>query len=117
MSQARPEVIEQIRRYGFNEPLPGPSSSLWDAKFRECYVGYYPRGGGVQVEGWVVAGMRQVNEHTTRSASCFEAELKHWACDRLGQSSTRGWKILVLAVVQFSDVHYRCAHMRSDSLP
>lgn len=43
ISQARPEIVEQIRRHGFDGPLPGPSAGPWSAGFREWYFGYDAR--------------------------------------------------------------------------
>lgn len=42
-SQGKPEIIEEIRRHGFDGPLPGAMASLWDQEFRQWYFDYDPK--------------------------------------------------------------------------
>lgn len=40
MSQNNPSVVEQIRRHGFEGPLPGPTAGPWSKEFIQWYFGY-----------------------------------------------------------------------------
>lgn len=43
LSQARPEIVEEIRRHGFNGSLPGPNAGPYSKEYRDWYFDYDAR--------------------------------------------------------------------------